>query len=372
MSTAKEICQGVQRSLLDSPVSDIHLSDIASHITEWRELAPYLDLSEVEEKDIVDSYPERPKLQRREALRKWKERNSNKATYRRLICILCSQGRVSTAQIFKGILLDANDKENSQLWSNMAKYLQDCYSALPHPSHLQWPFANSSSFVDLDLYAAPLSVKGNLVPFGSLKPIDLKSIFNVDDSSKKVKRKVVLVEGVAGSGKSTLCWYACREWAAGRLFEDIKLLIYVSLSDNDISCAMELGDLIPHPNMEMRQAVAKTIAQEGGKGTCFVLDSCDEAPRLSRESFLFRFIAGAGGKSFLSCTRIILTSRPGIPRDLLKHAQVTGKVIVKGFKSLNEFIGTTLVTDSDKKDQLVEVLDMSLNWRVCATYHCMQ
>ena len=44
MSTAKEICEGVLRSLLDSSVGDIHLSDIASHITEWRELAPYLDL----------------------------------------------------------------------------------------------------------------------------------------------------------------------------------------------------------------------------------------------------------------------------------------------------------------------------------------
>ena len=47
MSTAKEICEGVPRSLLDSPVSDIHLSDIASHIIEWRELAPYLELSGV-------------------------------------------------------------------------------------------------------------------------------------------------------------------------------------------------------------------------------------------------------------------------------------------------------------------------------------
>ena len=101
MSTAEEICEGVPRSLLDSPVSDIHLSDIASKITEWRELAPYLDLSEVEEKDIVDSYPDRPKLQRRQALRKWKESNGNKATYRRLICILCSQGRASTAQSLK-------------------------------------------------------------------------------------------------------------------------------------------------------------------------------------------------------------------------------------------------------------------------------
>ena len=109
MSTAKEICDGVPRSLLDSLVSDIHLSDIASHITEWRELAPYLDLSEVEEKDIVDSYPNLPKLQRREALRKWKESNGNKATYRRLICILCSQDRAKTAQSLKQLLIQTTE-----------------------------------------------------------------------------------------------------------------------------------------------------------------------------------------------------------------------------------------------------------------------
>ena len=68
MSTTREICENIPRLLLDSPVSDLHLSDIASHITERQELAPYLDLSEVEEKDIVDIYRNRPKLQQREAL----------------------------------------------------------------------------------------------------------------------------------------------------------------------------------------------------------------------------------------------------------------------------------------------------------------
>ena len=356
MSTAKEICEGVSRSLLDSPVTDIHLSDIASHITEWQELAPDLDLSEVEEKDIVDSYPSRPKLQRREALRKWKESNGDKATYRRLISVLCSQGRINTAQTFKKILTGLNDKENQQLWLNMAKYLRDCYSALPHPSCRQWPFAASTNYVDLDLYDTPLSSKSDRLHVGSLKPLTLKSIFSVDD--QKTTRKVVLVEDVAGSGKSTLCWYACREWEAGRLFEDIKLLIHVSLSDNEVRCAMELADLIPHSSMEMRHAVAKAIAEVGGKGTCFMLDSCDEAPRLSRESFLFRFIEGAGGKSFLSCTSIILTSRPGIPRDLLECAHVTSKVIVKGFKSLETFIDATLSANTVERDQLFEALKM--------------
>ena len=70
MSTVQEICEGVQRSLLDSCVSNIHLSDIASHITEWQELAPYLDLTVSLKKRIiiVNSYPNHIKLQQREAL----------------------------------------------------------------------------------------------------------------------------------------------------------------------------------------------------------------------------------------------------------------------------------------------------------------
>ena len=118
MSTVKEICDGVPKLLLDSPISDIHICDIASHITDWQELAPYLDLSEVEEKDIADCYPNRPNLQRREALRKWKEINGIRASYRRLICVLCSQGRANTAQTLKELLTHNKDKGDCLLYTS--------------------------------------------------------------------------------------------------------------------------------------------------------------------------------------------------------------------------------------------------------------
>ena len=129
------------------------MSDIASKITEWRELAPYLDLSEVEEKDIVDSYPDHPKLQRREALRKWKESNGSKATYRRLICILCSQGRASTAQSLKELLAQpANTSQDNvqAVIENFRRYLCDCYSNLDHPSCQQWPFLTHQALILLN------------------------------------------------------------------------------------------------------------------------------------------------------------------------------------------------------------------------------
>ena len=364
MSNAKEICKGVPRPLLDSPVSDIHLSDIASHITNWQELASYLDLSEVEEKDIVDSYPNSPKLQRREALRKWKESNGSKATYRKLICILYSQGRAGTAEALKKILVSSTGKKSDDkqalIINSFHHYLCDCYSSVAHPSSLQWPLLTSyAGYVDLDLYDAPVSLTVLMnAPMSILllKPLPLKSIFDAGD--QKAPRKVVLVEGLAGSGKTTLCWYACKEWAAGRLFTDIGLLIHVSCSDTEVRFAEKLADLIPHPDRDKRDAIADAIAHVHGKGVCFLFDGCDEAPQLFvRGSFLSCFIQGTGKRSMLPSASILLTSRPSPEIFFYLTGCITGKVIIKGFRSLNEFIEAT-VQDTSKRARLLEALEM--------------
>ena len=356
MSNAKEICEGVPRPLLDSPVSDIHLSDIASHITNWQELAPYLDLSEVEEKDIVDSYPNRPKLQRRELLRKWKESNGNKATYRKLICILCSQSRANTAQRLKELLvqpLGTSQGDTQALMDNFRKYLCDCYISLKHPSLLQWPFLAHQAFVEIDLFDAPL-LSSRTVDDKSLTPLSIGRIFDAGDQT--AKRKVIFVEGIAGVGKSTFCWYIRKEWAARNMFQDVRLIMHISLSDIGIHSARKLEDLIPHPSEEVRGSVAKAIADSHGKGVCFLLDACDEAKQLTRSSFFFQFIAGTDRRSMLPFATLLLTSRPGIPSDLMKCA--TGRVLIKGFKSLDDYIKRVFSDDSKKRAQLFQSLEM--------------
>ena len=360
MSTAKEICDSLSRSILDSPVSDIHLSDISSHITEWQVLTPYLDISDVDEEDIITRNQDCPKLQRRQALRKWREANGTKATYRKLICILCSQDRVSTAEILRDMACKTSVAySDSHVLSDIQKYLCDCYTTeMRHPSQLQWPFFSNASFFELDLHDAPVLTNPMAMhrQEQSTKLIPLKAIFTA--GKKNVRRKVILVEGVAGSGKSTLCWFACKEWAEGRLFEDVELILHVSLSERAIQSATKLADIIPHPSKEKREAVAKAIADKHGKGICFFLDGCDETPLLfTRGSFLTRLIAGTGSRAMLPSANILLTSRPsGIPFDLLNS--VTGKVIIKGFKDLDHFIDTTVSEDSVKKDQLFEALEM--------------
>jgi hypothetical protein len=363
MATAKETARSVPKSYLDHVVSDIHIAQLAESMTEWQELAPFLGLSPADEEDILERYRERLRLQIRGALRKWKEKKGRKATYQDLIKIFRERDLALLAEKVESLLsATLSDDQttgtvsfgvsNNNMIDTFHSYLRDCYSELPHPSSLQWPTCDlsiSEYYVELRLLDVP--VKGEVNNPDLVKPIPLKSLFTAGNS--KAKRKVVLVEGVAGVGKTTLSWYACKEWAAGRLFEDIKLLLHVSLNDRVVHSATELADLIPHPSKEVRESVTKAIAEKQGKSICFLLEGCDEAPPSLWQSFLSRFIAGTGGRSMLTYAHIILTSRPaGIPIQVANC--LTGKVVIKGFNLL-EYI-SALRLENEK--QLHEVLEM--------------
>ena len=362
MSMAEEIMDMIPQSRLDAPVEDINIAKLAREMTEWQELAPFLGLTPAEEREIVERYRDRLQLQKRQALRKWKEKHGRKATYRSLITILCEQNRADLADVLKTFLLTPNRKQAQSVVSSSSHcpptcamtnffhdYLVDCYSSLPHPSSLQWPTTTTSNqtFVELNLLDVP--VKQN--DPNEYSPIMLKSLFTVGNS--KAKRKVILIEGVAGAGKTTLSWYAFKEWAEGRLFEDIKLLIHVNLSDPSIHSATKLSDLIPYPDEKMRIDIAKAItANYYGKGVCFWFDGCDEAPAKLWESFLYRFISGSGGRVMLPNAHITLTSRPGTS---LMTSALTGKVVVTGFLSLDRYLQASF---PDKGSQLKEALQL--------------
>ena len=351
--TAKDICASVSPRLLDTTVSDIHLADVVPHFHEWEELAPYLDLTETDEQDIKTKYTDRPRLMRREALRIWKHKNGSKATYRKLIVVFCSQGRADVAEKVRN-LAQAGDKTQSELLHMIYSYLRDCYIDLPQAlsSSPQWPVLPRFCYVDLELFDAPIPSSDDDSP-KPLKPITVGSMLVAGNF--KAKRKVILVEGISGSGKTTLSRYACNQWAAGKLFKNISLLIHVSFSDPDIQSAKNLSDLIPYPAKEVRDAVADMIGKMIGKHICFILDACDEAPQQFM-SFLKQFLAGSG-RLGLSHVTIVLFSRPGLPLEYNQY--LTGKVVVKGFtlESLYKYIKLRFDGDSRER-QLLSAFEM--------------
>ena len=359
MSTVKTICDSLPPLCLDHTISDLHIAEMAKVMTEWQELAPFLDITRAEENEIVEQYRGRLQLQKREALQKWKEKNGSKATYRRLIVIFCTQSRVNLAEALKGLLLTSHSESQPSISAPPTQdvidvfhdYLREGYSDLPHPSSLQWPDCPIQIYVDLKLLDVP--VKG--LSSERNKPIPLESLFAAGNS--QAKRKVILIEGIAGVGKTTLSWHACKEWAAGKLFKDAKLLIHVPFSDPIIShWVTKLVDLIPHPSETIREKVAEAITSCKGKGICFWLEGCDETPPSLWKSFLHRFVAGTEVRSMLPDAQFILTSRPGSRAILELDNTFTGKVIITGFHSLESFVSSCSLRVT--KDELLEALRM--------------
>lgn len=354
MATTKDICADISQPLLDSSVEDIHIADIVSHFSEWESFAPYLGISETEESDIKEQYPGRPKLQRRQALRLWKQRSGSDATYRNLITVFCNQGRRDVAETLKDLAQQGNHISTTHVLDVFYQYLIDCYTDFPHPSSSQWPFSSFKGYIDLELCNTPIH-EGTTDSQKLLKPVELHSLLCT--GNPEAKRKVVLVEGVAGSGKTTLVWYACNQWAKGKLFQEVKLLIHVSFSESEFQSASKLADLIPHPSEQVREAVAKAISDIHGKDVCFLLDACDEAPRPLWQSFLGNFIAGKG-RSVLPNVSIVLASRSGVTDNY--KCFLSGKVVVKGFtpESLHEFIEQKFQENPKDKELLTEALEM--------------
>ena len=362
MTTAEDICRGIPSERQDSPVTDIQIADLASELKTWEELAPYLGLTPAEREEVRMDNQGRYGLQKRMALEKWQSklgRSPNGATYRNLIIALCRAKEIGMAEKVRKLLTEPEESATSaadHVLETFRKYLVDCYTIAQHPAKTQWPFSPSSSYIDLTLVQAPDALmppsgQGRAQP---LKEVQLTELFHV--GSHQARRKVVLIEGPAGCGKTTLSWHVCREWAAGRLFQQVSLLIYVSLEDDTLLLAKCLANIIPHGSRALREAVARGIYEQDGRGVCFLFDAWDEAPPAlhRRKSYLSKFIAGTPISLLTHCS-IVVTSRPAAAS--LLYSYLTAHVKIRGFGAtkLQEFIHASL-EDHDSRQKLLQHL----------------
>ena len=201
MSSRSEenICEQIPSKFCDQPILVSQLDEIAIHLKDWESLAPFISISSPEVEEISRNYCGDYRLQKRMALRTWWEKEGPKATIKQLVCIFCQQGLRDLAEHEVPI----NDHES------------------------------------LDSHSVVLDSKYKVVELGSIL-------------APSSNRMIVFFEGVGGSGKTTLAWYACKEWAAGTLLQQFQLLIHVQLNDPRLQglTKLELKDLIPDPNIE--------------------------------------------------------------------------------------------------------------------------
>ena len=186
-------------------------------------------------------------------------------------------------------------------------------------------------------------------------PIELKNIFLATPG----RRKVILLEGAPGCGKSTLSVYICQQWEKGQLFNQFKHVILIRLRDPAVRNAKCLADLLPCPDTKTAQLLAGIMMERKCQDVLFILDGWDELPFYMRRKPIFDTLVNSTlpWSNSLSKSAVIVTSRPISSGDLYSH--VSSRVEILGFTpdELYQFFAECLKGDTEAVKTLLEKIE---------------
>ena len=224
---------------------------------------------------------------------------------------------------------------------NYSDYLRNLYRNFAPVRMLQWPKLPHYEFISLALIKRQKLEQGQTDKFAKLtlrggvddiirqkEEIDLEKIFD-----KAETRKVILLEGAPGAGKTMLIWHICQEWGKNKLFTQFSILVLATLRDPTVQKAKSITDVLTLTcgNQKDVQKIASRMRACHGRDILFLLDGWDELPKQLRksETFLFREILEKPEKHSLDEAAIIVTSRPVASGDLRPFA--SSRIEIVGF-----------------------------------------
>ena len=347
----KDILKDVPPEKLDQPCRDDHLSEIALSITDWQSIAPFLGLTEAEIEEI-DGDRAKTRTQKIVMLWKWRKKFGRKATYRKLAKVFFKLERVDLVEEVCELLQTEHSSSSSEedappaakrsILDSYAEYLRGRYSTeLPAFFTLQWPPPPTCKVFNLAMIGhetiqrgpadeefVRLTLRGGVDDIMRMKSsIELENLFKLDNK----RRKIILIEGAPGAGKSTLAWHIVQKWESGELFQEFRVVVFVQLRDPAIQSAKSLADLLPARSSNMRVELQSNMEACDGRGVLFVLDGWDEySPGLQHGS-LFQQLICTPGEVNMHFSPLIITSRPIASGELQRYA--SSRVEIVGFTS---------------------------------------
>ena len=228
---------------------------------------------------------------------------------------------------------------------------------------LKWPPTPSKIFIDLacidwesvvsteeaDEYTRAMVEDGNVdVIMKRKRKIEFEDIAR--DLPANAPKRIVLVEGAPGVGKSTFAWEFCRRWERGEIAQQYQLVLLLRLRDERMNRAKNLRDLIYHPSEDTCRHFAVELVDCLGSNTLIILEGFDELPDPQRRkpSIFLQLILG----QLLPLATILVTSRPWATGDLLvdiKH-RIFQHVEILGFteENITKYV-TSVFTGEGKK-----------------------
>ena len=171
----------------------------------------------------------------------------------------------------------------------------------------------------------------------SLPDIFLPSPRALSPHSSTQLPRVLVVEGPAGIGKSTLAFHICHEWAQSTDWLarfDIVVLVY--LRDPVIHSAKVLADILPAPNLEISQSASNQMQASNGNNVLFIFDGWDEFPPHCKKRSLISTISNQPDKLYLQHSTVLITS---LPDQLLHKADQRIEILGFSHKQIFQYIG---------------------------------
>ena len=187
--------------------------------------------------------------------------------------------------------------------------------------------------------------------------IKLDDIFKADEAA----RKVILIEGAPGSGKTTLSWHVCQKWASGELFQQFSLVVLVQLRDPAIQSASAITDLLnlPCAGDKLAREAMSEIQSRGGEGILFVMDGWDELVPDVQQDSVFQQLVQPSLANPLPNSAVIVTCRSESLGQLLGVA--SSRIETMGFtpSDVKAYFSECLKGDSQAVEKLSEAVQQN-------------
>ena len=154
--------------------------------------------------------------------------------------------------------------------------------------------------------------KGPIMYSEIAKDISLPS----SSSEQEDDRRLILVEGAPGVGKSTFAWEFCRKWMNGEIAQQYHLVLLLRLRDKRIREAKNLKDLLFNPSRpDESLAVYNELKHSHTFHALIILEGYDELPDICRNDPSSVFNELISGDS-LPLATLLITSRPWATKHL--------------------------------------------------------